>query len=89
LQLHDRIVGEVSDAFEVGDELQACQQLTRLGFPYARDGFGQLLVNLALDLIEFFLAIFDREKCQTRTVREKIPDIEDRIAGDQSAPDDE
>jgi hypothetical protein len=48
-----------------------------------------LLVNLALDLIEFFLAIFDREKCQTRTVREKIPDIEDRIAGDQAAPDDE
>jgi len=89
LQLHDRIVGEVSNAFEVGDELQTCQQLTRLGFPHARDGFGQLLVNLALDLIEFFLAIFDREKCQTRTIRKKIPDVEDRVAGDQAAPDDE
>ena len=64
LQLHDRTVGEVSDALEVGDELQTGEQLARLGFAYARDGFGQLLVDLALDLIELFFAIFDGEKCQ-------------------------
>src|SRR5450756_959418 len=87
LQLHDRAVGEVSDAFEVGDELQTCEQLTRLGFSYAGDGFGQLLVNLALDLVEFLFAILDRQKGQARTIREKVPDIEDRIAGDQAAPD--
>ena len=33
-----------------------------------------------------YLAILDREKSQARTVREKIPDIENRIAGNQAAP---
>src|ERR1019366_6653236 len=68
LQLHDRTVGKVSDAFEVGDELQTREQLTRFSFAYTSDGFGQLVVNLALDLVEFFLAVFDREKGQARTV---------------------
>ena len=27
----------------------------------------------------------DRQKSQARTIREKIPDIEDRVAGDQAA----
>ena len=89
LQLHDRVVGEVSDAFEVGDELQTGQQLARLGFRYARDGFGQLLIDLALDLVEFFLAILDGKKRQPRTIRQKVPDIEDRVAGDEAAPDDQ
>ena len=89
LQLHGRIVGEVSDALEVGDELQTREQLTRLGFPHAGDGFGQLVINLALDLVEFFLAILDREKSQARTVLEKVPDIEYRVAGDQAAAHDQ
>jgi hypothetical protein len=87
-ELHGRTVGEVSDAFEVGDELQTREQLTRFGFAHARDGFGQLLVNLALDLVEFFLAVLDREKSQARTVGEKVPDIEDGVAGNQAATDD-
>src|ERR1700688_375700 len=89
LQLYDRVVGKVSNTFEVGDELQTGQQLARLGFGYASDSFGQLLIDLALDLVEFFLAIFNRKKSQARTVRQKVPDIEDRIAGDEAASDDQ
>jgi hypothetical protein len=44
-----------------------------------------LLVNLALDLVKFFLAILDREKRQARTVREEVPDVENRVAGNQAA----
>jgi len=48
-----------------------------------------LLIDLALDLVEFFFAILDGEKSQARTVRQKVPDIEDRVAGDQAAADDQ
>ena len=66
--MHYRAVGQVADAFEIGDELQAREQLTRLGFSHASDGFGELLVDLALDLVELLFAILDREKGQTRTI---------------------
>ena len=89
LQVHDRAIGEVSNTFEVGDELQTRQQLTRLDFPDAGNGFGQLVINLALDLVEFFFAILDGQKCQARTVSEKVSDVEYRVAGDQAAAHDQ
>jgi len=80
LQLHRRAVGEVPDALQVGDELQTGQQLARFRFSHARNRLGQLIVDLALDLVELFLAILDRKKSQPRTVGEKIAHIKDRVA---------
>ena len=89
LKLHHRTIGEVPDAFEIGDELQTREQFACLGFTYAGDGFGELVIDLALDLVEFLLAILDREKSQARTVGEILANIEDGVAGDQAAADDQ
>jgi len=46
-----------------------------------------LFIDLALDLVEFFFAILDGEKGEPRAFGEKVPHIEDRVAGDETAAD--
>ncbi len=83
-QLHDCAIREVSDALKIGNELQAGEQLAGLGFAYARDRSGKLFVNFSLDLIEFFFAILDGKKRQTRSFGKQVAHIENRVARDET-----
>jgi len=84
LQLHYRAVGKVANSFQVGDELETCQQFTGLCLAYSGDGTGQLLINLAFDLVEFLFAVLDREERQPRLIADSISNIEDRITRNQA-----
>ncbi len=67
---------EVSDPLQVGNALEARQQLASPRFIHARDCSGQPLIDLALDLIEFLLAVADRQKGHARRIGQQIPDVE-------------
>ena len=62
MQLHYSAVGKVSDAFEIGDEFQAGQQLAGLHLANPSDSAGESLVYFSLDLVQLFFAIFDGQK---------------------------
>jgi hypothetical protein len=75
---------QVADAFEIGDAFQAGQQLAGAAFVDARDSARELLIDLALNLIEFLLAIADGEERHAGRVGQQILNIEGCVAGDQA-----
>src|SRR5580765_2934105 len=57
---------EITNAFEICRRFQAGQELTGADFIDSCDGGRQMLVDLTLNQVELFLAVFDGEESHTR-----------------------
>ncbi len=65
-------------------DFKAGKQLAGPRFIDARNGCRQALVDLALDQVEFFLAILDGEKGHAGRIGEQVADVEGGVASDQA-----
>ena len=75
---------EIANALQIGGALQARKQLASPRFVNAGDGSGKILVDLALDEIEFFFAILDGQESHPRVGGDEIAHVESGVAGDEA-----
>src|ERR1700756_1459406 len=75
---------KVANPLQVGDALEAGEELPGLAFVDAGDGAGQLLVDAAFDLIQFFLAVSNGEKGHAGRVGQQILNVEGGVASDEA-----
>jgi len=67
--------GEVADTLEVDGETEASEKLTSLVLAHFGDSFRQFVVDLALNAVEFLLAIADRQQSHLGAALDEVPNV--------------